>query len=40
MEATEISVKDILSCREFPIVEVKSYEIDIFIIGYHMYKKV
>ena len=28
MEATEMSIKDILSCRKFPIVAVKPYEID------------
>ena len=27
-----------LSCREFPVVLVKSYEIDTFIMDYHVYK--
>ena len=38
MEATEVFIKGILSCREFPIVAVKSYQIDGFIMGYHVYK--
>ena len=38
MEATEVPVNDILSCREFPIAVVKSYETDAFIIGYHVHK--
>ena len=33
-----ISIKDILSCEEFPIVLIRSYEIDSFIMGYHVYK--
>ena len=36
MEA--ISRKDILSCEEFPIVLIRSYEIDSFITRYHVYK--
>ena len=35
MEVTEVPINDILSCRKFV---VKSYEIDAFIIGYHVYK--
>ena len=31
MEAMEVSFKDILSCREFPIVAAKSNDIDVFI---------
>ena len=27
-----------LSCEEFPIVLIRSYEIDSFIMGYHVYK--
>ena len=38
MEATEVSIKDILRCREFLIVAVKSYEVDTFIMGYNVYK--
>ena len=38
-EMEVISIKDILSCEEFPIVLIRSYEIDSFIIGYHVYKK-
>ena len=33
-----ISIKDILSCEEFPIVLKRSYGIDSFIMGYHVYK--
>ena len=36
MEA--ISRKDILSCEEFLIVLIRSYEIDSFITRYHVYK--
>ena len=38
MEATEVSIKDVLSCRELLIVAVKSYKADTFIMGYHVYK--
>ena len=37
-EMEVISIKDILSCEEFPIVLIRSYEIDSFIMGYHVYK--
>ena len=37
-EIEVISIKDILSCEEFPIVLIRSYEIDSFIMGYHVYK--
>ena len=39
-EMEVISIKDILSCEEFPIVLIRSYEIDSFIMGYHVYKKI
>ena len=39
MEAAEVKLEDILSCEEIPIVRLKSYEIDAFVIGYHVYKK-
>lgn len=38
MEATEVSIKDILSCRSFLIVAVISYKEDSFIMGYHVYE--
>ena len=38
MEATEIAIKDILNCRSFPVVVVKYYEKDVFIMGYHVYQ--
>ena len=37
-EMKVISIKDILSCEEFPIVLIRSYEIDSFITGCHVYK--
>ena len=38
MEATEVSIQNTLSCREFLVFVVKSYKLDIFIMGYHVYK--
>lgn len=38
MKAIEVSIKDTLNYREFPIVVVKCYEIDAFIMGYHVHK--
>ena len=38
MEMADISIRDILSCEEFQIVLIRSYEIDSFIVGYHVYK--
>ena len=37
IEATYLSIKDILTYIEFPTVIVKSHEIEAFIIGYHVY---
>ena len=37
-EMEVMPVKDILSCAEFPIALIRSYEIDSFIMGYHGYK--
>ena len=37
-EIEVISTKDILNCEEFPIVLIRSYEIDSFAMGYHVYK--
>ena len=34
----DISIRDILSCEEFQIVLIRSYKIDSFIMGYHVYK--
>ena len=39
MEAIEGKLEDILSCEEIPIVRLKSYAINVFIIGYQVYKK-
>ena len=37
-EMKVISITDILNCEEFPIALIRSYEIDSFITGYHVYK--
>ena len=34
-----MKLEDILSCDKIPIVRLKSYAINAFIIGYHVYKK-
>ena len=39
MEAVEVKLEDILSCKEIPIVRLKSYAINAFVMGYHVYKK-
>ena len=39
MEAVEVKLEDILSCEEIPIVRLKSYAINAFAMGYHVYKK-
>ena len=39
MEVVEVKLEDILSCDETPIVRLKSYAINAFVMGYHVYKK-
>ena len=39
MEAVEVKLEDILSCGETPVVRLKSYAINVFIMGQHVYKK-
>ena len=39
MEAVEVKLEDILLCEEIPIVRLKSYAINAFITGEHVYKK-
>ena len=39
MKASEVSIKDILSRREFSIVAVKSYETKTFIMSYQCIKQ-
>ena len=39
MEAVEVKLEDILLCEEIPIVKLKSYIINAFVMGYHVYKK-
>ena len=36
--AVELKLEDILSCEEIPIVRLISYEINAFVMGYHVYK--
>ena len=38
-EAAEVKLEDILTCDEIPIVRLKSYAINAFVMGYHVYKK-
>ena len=37
-EMEVMSIKDMLSCGEFPVVLIRSYEIDSVIMGYHIHK--
>ena len=39
MEAVEVKLEDILSCGEIPVARLKSYAINVFIMGQHVYKK-
>ena len=39
MEAVEVKLEDILLCEEIPIFKLKSYIINAFVMGYHVYKK-
>ena len=39
MEVVEVMLEDILSCKEIPIVRLKFYAINAFVMGYHVYKK-
>ena len=39
MEALKVKLEDILSCEEIPIVRLKPYAINAFVMGYHVYKK-
>ena len=39
MEAVQLKLKDILPCEEIPVLRLKSYAINAFIMGYHVYKK-
>ena len=39
MEAVKVKLENILSCEEIPIVRLKSYVINAFVMGYHVYKK-
>ena len=37
MKMADISIRDILRCEEFQIVLIRLYEIDSFIMEYHVY---
>ena len=39
VEAVEVKLEDILLCEEIPIVRLKSYAINAFVMGYHVYRK-
>ena len=39
MEAVEVKLEDISSCEKIPIFRLKSYAINAFVMGYHVYKK-
>ena len=39
MEAVKVKLENILLCEEIPIVRLKSYAINAFVMGYHVYKK-
>ena len=39
MEAVEVNLEGIISCKEIPIVRLKSYAVNAFVMGYHVYKK-
>ena len=38
MEPVEVKLEDILLCEEIPFVRLKSYAINAFVKGYHVYK--
>ena len=40
MEAVEVKLEDILSCEEIPIVRLKSYVINAFVMRYHVIRKI
>ena len=39
MMAIEAKLEDIFACEDIPIVRLIQYEIDAFVMGYHVYKK-
>ena len=39
MEAAEVKLEDILLCEEIPVVRLKSFAINVFVMGYHVYQK-
>ena len=39
MEALIVNLEDILSCEEKLIFRLKSYAINVFVMGYHVYQK-
>ena len=39
LEAVEVKLEDILLCEEIPIVKRKSYTVNAFVMGYHVYQE-
>ena len=39
MEAVKVKLEDFLSCEEIPIVRLKSYGVNAFVMGDHVYKE-
>ena len=39
IEGVEVKLEDFISCEEIPIVKLKSYAINAFVMGCHVYKK-
>ena len=39
MEAVKVNLEGIISCKEIPIVRLKSYAVNAFVMSYHVYKK-
>ena len=39
MEAVDLKLEHILSCEEIPAARLKSYAINVFVMGYHVYKE-
>ena len=39
IEAVNVKLEHILSCEEIPVVRLKSYAINAFVVGYYVYKE-
>ena len=40
MKVVEVKLEDILLCEEITIARLKSYATNVFVMGYHVYKKI